>query len=73
MENSIEIQVTALFDIDVENAKELEAADGLNEEKVLTCMAKAMGDVVETVLREHFESDKRIDVTFVVAKTISKE
>lgn len=70
MENSIEIQVTVSFDIDVENAKELKGMDHLSDERRRECMAKAMEDVVAIVLNKHFENDERIDVAFVGAESI---
>jgi hypothetical protein len=70
MENNVEVQVTVSFDIDAENAKELEGMDHLSDEIKRECMAGAMEGVVKTVLNKHFENDERVDVIFVGAEPI---
>lgn len=70
MESTIEIQVTVSFDVNMENAKELNGMDHLSDERKRECMAKAMEGVVTTVLNKHFENDERVDVAFVGAEPI---
>lgn len=70
MKTNVKVLVTAAFDINTENAKELHGMDHFDDKMKGQCVAKALADIVEVVLNKHFENDKNANVSFITAETV---